>query len=213
MRTRLLRSPSGGGSIGAARGVCTALGAPRGTKVPRRAAPPVVVRRRQPEGGARHRLGLLLRADDHLDDGVTRRERTLMQMRRFSSASCRCVWRGGFSSCAPSVRPDALGSPCAWLVRAPNRTALPAQLLLGVDGPAALAHPRRGGAVHQSFVEIRRHSRRFLGAEASFHALLRRIYDRHAPTLLTMARGVHSSARKWSRGPMHVCRVRQPDRK
>ena len=28
-------------------------------------------------------LGLLLRADDHLDDGVTRRERTLMQIASF----------------------------------------------------------------------------------------------------------------------------------
>ena len=29
-------------------------------------------------------------------------------------------------------------------MRAPNGTALPAQLLLGVDGPAALTRPRRG---------------------------------------------------------------------
>ena len=32
--------------------------------------------------------------------------------------------------------------------------------------------------------------------EASFHALLRRIYDRHAPTLVTMARGVHELRKK-----------------
>ena len=74
------------GSIGAARGVCSHPG---------RAA-----RHESPEGELRRLagydqtsvslkvtldtgLGLLLRADDHLDDGVTRRERTLMQIASF----------------------------------------------------------------------------------------------------------------------------------
>jgi len=44
----------------------------------------------------------------------------------------------------------------------------------------------------QSFVEIRRARQPVdLESEAEFHALLHRIYERHAPTLVTMARGVH----------------------
>ncbi|OUW47028.1 MAG: hypothetical protein CBD47_05295 [Synechococcus sp. TMED187] len=87
MRTRLLTVAKRRlGSIGAARGVCSHPG---------RAA-----RHESPEGELRRLagydqtsvslkvtldtgLGLLLRADDHLDDGVTRRERTLMQIASF----------------------------------------------------------------------------------------------------------------------------------
>lgn len=44
----------------------------------------------------------------------------------------------------------------------------------------------------QSFVEIRRARVPVdLETEAEFHRLLGKIYDRHAPTLVTMARGVH----------------------
>mmetsp|Transcript_18072 Transcript_18072/g.46329 ORF Transcript_18072/g.46329 Transcript_18072/m.46329 type:complete len:303 (-) Transcript_18072:168-1076(-) len=44
----------------------------------------------------------------------------------------------------------------------------------------------------QSFVEIRKSAQPIdLASEQEFHDLLKRIYDRHAPTLVTMARGVH----------------------
>jgi len=44
----------------------------------------------------------------------------------------------------------------------------------------------------QSFVEIRRSQQPVdLESEEEFHRLLHKIYERHAPTLVTMARGVH----------------------
>lgn len=114
-------------------------------------------------------LGLLLPSDARDNQGLSRRERTLIQIACF-------------------LRREL---PVRLARRAVELQDLP-------EGLHNMPSARRVREWYeQSFAEIRRSQQpSCLESEASFHALLRSIYERHAPTLITMARAVHELKQK-----------------
>lgn len=108
-------------------------------------------------------LGLLLPSEDDATS-LSRRQRTLIQIASF-------------------LRRELP-------VRLARRVIELEQLPEGLHSMRSVQRVREW--YEQSFVEIRR-SRQPIDAESEneFHDLLSNVYDRHAPTLITMARGVH----------------------
>ena len=109
-------------------------------------------------------LGLLLPQGDDGESEVSRRERTLIQIASF-------------------LRRELP-------VRLARRVIELQQLPEGLHSMRSVQRVREW--YEQSFVEIRR-SRQPVDAEteAEFFELISNVYERHAPTLITMARGVH----------------------
>jgi len=120
-------------------------------------------------------LGLLLPEGDN-SNGMTRRERTLLQIATFLKREL----------------------PVRLARRVVELKALPE----GLDQMPSVNRVREW--YEQSFVEIRSFpTPSNVSEEAKFADLLHRIYERHAPTLVTMARGVHELKQtlKAERGP------------
>jgi len=113
-------------------------------------------------------LGLLLPGEEDAS-GMTRRQRTLIQIATFLKRELP--------------------------VRLARRVIELKQLPEGLDAMPSVIRVREW--YEQSFVEIRR-SKKPVDAEgeAEFCELLHNIYQRHAPTLVTMARGVHELRQK-----------------
>ena len=111
-------------------------------------------------------LGLLLskQADVCDDSGLTRRQRTLIQIATFLKREL----------------------PVRLARRVVELNALP-------EGLHAMPSVKRVREWYEhSFVEIRRAAApNDVEREEGFYELMTQIYDRHAPTLVTMARGVH----------------------
>jgi pyruvate dehydrogenase kinase 2/3/4 len=120
-------------------------------------------------------LGLLL-PDADSDSGMTRRQRTLLQIATFLKREL----------------------PVRLARRVVELKALPE----GLDQMPSVNRVREW--YEHSFVELRSAPvPTTLQEEAEFAELLHRIYERHAPTLVTMARGVHELKQKLreERGP------------
>lgn len=120
-------------------------------------------------------LGLLLPEGDS-GNGMTRRQRTLLQIATFLKREL----------------------PVRLARRVVELKALPE----GLDQMPSVKRVREW--YEHSFVELRTiPSPTTLQEEAQFAELLHRIYERHAPTLVTMARGVHELKQKLreERGP------------
>ena len=108
-------------------------------------------------------LGLLLPANE-AESGLTRRQRTLIQIATF-------------------LRRELP-------VRLARRVIELQQLPEGLHAMPSVQRVREWYI--QSFVELRRSRMPVdVESEAEFHRLLQNIYERHAPTLITMARGVY----------------------